>query len=380
MKIHEIISESRQRPTVKLTEGARIAHAEDLIFFEGSAGALRAIENMTALAKNRDTLSIKWDGRPAIVFGRGEDGKFILTDKAGFGAKGYNGLYTSPKEFVAQKRSKGGDESYLAKFVSIWPIVEAATPPNYRGFVLGDMMWFPGELQDNGKRYVFTPNTVTYEVDKNSDLGHRVGQGKAGLAVHTFYPAQGVEGQALKSTAGLNVNSELCILGPEIKNEAPLQQDKNKAKELTQFIKKNSKLVDGFLDSATLSGLKMSGLPDLLYTYVNAQTKTQDLSMLFNRFMPWLQTNPKLSKIMVEKVTNYVRENQAALKAIFDIFDAISHLKLDVINQLDSHEGPVIAHIKGARGGEGYVNSDNGGAIKFVNRLGFSAANFDANS
>ena len=56
MKITEIITES------KLTEGARIAHAEDLVFFEGSAGALRAVNNLTTLAKNKDTLSIKWDG------------------------------------------------------------------------------------------------------------------------------------------------------------------------------------------------------------------------------------------------------------------------------------------------------------------------------
>jgi hypothetical protein len=378
MKIHEIISESRQ--PIKLVEGARIAHAEDLIFFEGSAGALRAVANISGLEKNRDTLSIKWDGRPAIVFGRGEDGQFMLTDKAGWGAKGYNGHYKSAKEFVDQKRSKGGDEGYLAKIVSIWPLIEKATPSSYRGFILGDIMWFPGELQDNGRRYVFTPNTVTYEVDKQSELGAQVGQGKAGLAVHTFFSAAGVEGQALQNTAGLNLNAGLCVLGPEIKNDANLLHDTEKAKQLTQYIKKNSKLIDGFLDQATLQSMKMSGLPDLLYTYVNAMTKTQDLTLLFERLMPWIQSNPKLSKIMVEKVSEYVRVNSAAVKAIFTVFDAVSHLKLDVIHQLDSHDGPVIAHVKGARGGEGYVNTDKGGAIKFVNRLGFSAANFDANS
>jgi hypothetical protein len=102
--------------------------------------------------------------------------------------------------------------------------------------------------------------------------------------------------------------------------------------------------------------------------------------MLHERFLPWVQTNNKLSKIMVEKVTNYARENSAAMKAIFDIFDGISYLKLDVIRQLDSHEGAVIAHVKGTRGGEGYVNTDKGGAIKYVNRLGFSAANFAGNA
>lgn len=380
MKIKEIIFERQQLTVRRLTEGARIAHAEDLVFFEGSAGALRAVNNIMGLEKNRDTLSIKWDGRPAMVFGRGDDGQFILTDKAGWGAKGYNGLYKSAKEFVAQKQSKGGDEGYLAKIVSIWPLIEAATPPNYRGFILGDVMWFPGELQDNGKRYVFTPNTVTYEVDKSSALGHQVGSGKAGIAVHTFFPGPGQEGTALKNTAGLELDTGLCVLGPEIKNEAPLQQDKAKAKQLTQYIKTNAKLVDSFLDQKVLAEMKMSGLPDLLYNFVNTQTRTQDLSMLAARFLPWAQSNPKLSKVMVQKVTDYVKQNEPGLKAIFDIFDAVSYLKLDVIRQLDSHDGAsVIAHVKGTRGGEGYVNTDKGGAIKYVNRLGFSAANFAGN-
>jgi len=375
MKINEIIVENRQR----IVEGARIAHAEDLVFYEGTAGALRAVNNILTLTKNKDTLSIKWDGRPALVAGRGEDGVFIMTDKSGFTAKGYNGLYKSAKEFVAQKQSKGGDTEYLNKISQVWPIIEAAFPPSYRGFIQGDMMWFPGELKDNGKRYVFTPNTVTYEVDKKSTLGVRVGQGKAGFAVHTFYAAPGAEGQALKNTAGLNLNSSLCVLGPEIKNEASVQKDKLHAKQVVQYIKSLKKPIDTFLNAETLASLKMTGLPDLLYTYVNAQTKGGDLSQLYERFESWVQSNPKLSKVMVQKVLEYTHNNSAGLKAIFDVFDAVTTLKLDILRQLDSHEGPVIAHIAGQRGGEGYVSTDPGGPIKLVNRLGFSAANFAGN-
>ena len=37
------------------------------------------------------------------------------------------------------------------------------------------------------------------------------------------------------------------------------------------------------------------------------------------------------------------------------------------------------AHVAGERGGEGYVSGDEGGPIKLVNRMGFSAANFARN-
>ena len=375
MKITEIIVES----VTKLNEGARIAHAEDLVFFEGSIGALRAVNNLSALAKNKDTLSIKWDGSPALVFGRDQDGNFILTDKAGFGAKGYNGLYKSAEEFVKQKRSKGTDEDYLARITKLWPMVELCVPVAYRGFVLGDVMWFPGALQETTRRYVFTPNTVTYEVDKQSPLGQHIGQSMAGIAVHTFFASPEDEGTPLKNTAGLNINGPVCFLGPEIKNEANVQADKVKTKNITTYIKKNAKAIDSYLDENTLRTQKMAGLPDLLYAYVNSQVKTRDLTNLSAKFIPWVQANPKLSKPMAQKVSEYSTQNAAGVKAIFDVFSLISDYKMSIVHQLDTHEGQVIAHVAGERGGEGYVSGDEGGPIKLVNRMGFSAANFARN-
>lgn len=380
MKIHEIIVENYKTTRLSLSEGARIAHAEDLVFYEGSVGAIRAVNNLSNLHKNKEeVLSIKWDGRPAIVFGRDDSGQFILTDKGGFTAKGYNGLYTSAKEFVAQKSAKGVDANYLKKITQFWPLAESAVPAGYRGFVLGDIMWFPGELKENSKRFIFTPNTVTYEVDKQSQLGKMIGQSQAGLAVHTFIPSPGAEGIPLKNTAGLNINGPLSILGPEIKNEATVQKDQTRSKQIISFAKKNAKTIDGYLDANLLKEKKMSALPDLLYAFVNAQTKARDLSHLYEKFGSWVQSNPKLSKPMVAKVLEHNKQFDSGLHAIFALFEAITDLKIDILHQLDSHEGTVIAHIAGERGGEGYVSSDEGGPIKLVNRLGFSQANFAGN-
>lgn len=380
MRAKEFVTESRRI----IKEGARIAHAEDLVFYEGSAGALRAVANIAGLMKTRDTLSIKWDGRPALVFGRDENGTFIMTDKSGFGAKGYNGRVTSPEELKAMMVKRPGDPEarmgYIGMLTQLWPMVEAAVPTGYRGFILGDLMYSDTPPLNDKGRLEFTPNTVTYEVDPNSDLGQRIVRSKAGMAVHTFIPNVGAEGQPLTDTAGLNLTGPLCILGPEIKNEAPVQQDKAKIKYIQQQIKANAKAMDTFLDPATLSAAKMTGLPDTLYTYVNQRTRTQDLSHLFEGFLPWVQSNPKISKPMVAKVTEYCAANAAGLKAIFGAFELITDLKHDVIRQLDSHNGPVQAHIAGKPGGEGYVNTDPGGNIKYVNRLGFSAANFAGNA
>ena len=70
---------------VHLKEGARIDHAEDIIFWEGSKGAIRALESLKQMEQGGHTnVTVKWDGSPALVFGRNENGEFILTDKSGF--------------------------------------------------------------------------------------------------------------------------------------------------------------------------------------------------------------------------------------------------------------------------------------------------------
>ena len=75
--------------SVQLNEGARIDHAEDIVFWEGSRGAIRALESLKSLEQGKHTdVTLKWDGSPAIMFGRDESGEFVLTDKSGFGAKG----------------------------------------------------------------------------------------------------------------------------------------------------------------------------------------------------------------------------------------------------------------------------------------------------
>ena len=73
-----------------LTEGdARIDHAEDYVIFQGSKGAAHALESLKRLEQggHNDT-TIKWDGSPAIIFGRNENGEFVFTDKSGFVKKG----------------------------------------------------------------------------------------------------------------------------------------------------------------------------------------------------------------------------------------------------------------------------------------------------
>ena len=53
---------------------ARIQHAEDFIIFQGSRGAVHAVENLKQLEQGgHSETTIKWDGSPAIIFGRNDN-------------------------------------------------------------------------------------------------------------------------------------------------------------------------------------------------------------------------------------------------------------------------------------------------------------------
>ena len=56
--------------------------------------------------EGRPETSLKWDGSPAVIFGRDADGKFIFTDKSGFGVKAYKGKVESEQEMEDMYRAR----------------------------------------------------------------------------------------------------------------------------------------------------------------------------------------------------------------------------------------------------------------------------------
>ena len=78
--------------SLTLTEDkGHLDHPEDLIFLGGTEGANRAVQAMLDTAKNPDKITIKWDGYPALIFGRGVNGKFSIMDKHMFNKKDLSG-------------------------------------------------------------------------------------------------------------------------------------------------------------------------------------------------------------------------------------------------------------------------------------------------
>ena len=152
-------------------EGARIQHLEDLIIWDGSVGGQKAIAKLHQVETSPKSISIKWDGSPAVIFGRNENGEFVLTDKSGFGAKGYNGRVTSAdalgdmfnnRKMRDPSPEKVADkEAFVNNMKTIWDKVESVIPADFRGYLHGDLLWFSTPQSKDG-RLIFKPNTTTY--------------------------------------------------------------------------------------------------------------------------------------------------------------------------------------------------------------------------
>ena len=62
---------------------ARIEHLEDLVFERDTRGIKAALDIITHAAEDTaGTTTVKWDGKPAIIWGRKPTGEFVLTDKS----------------------------------------------------------------------------------------------------------------------------------------------------------------------------------------------------------------------------------------------------------------------------------------------------------
>jgi len=361
---------------ILLNEATRIDHAEDLIFWEGSKGAIRSIKSFIELEKDGyKNVTMKWDGSPAVVFGRNDEGKFVLTDKSGFVAKGYNGRPTSPEEleqmFLGRGKSVKTDEYrlFVQNMKSTFSIFESSVPTTFRGYFKGDLLYFSTPLIENG-RYVFKPNIVTYTVDVNSELGRRIAQSKAAVVVHREVDNFGNE------TAITNYNvfqgKQLLVIPPISVNNPPDVNEK-RLKDIVLYINKHARNIDDFINPSKLASMKMTNFPDILYKYLNSKVDT-GLVNIGDDFLQWISQS-NLTDAMKKKITDYVNSNRDGFDSLWKVVVEIMSVKDEIINQIDNQGSEIKSYIGNEPGGEGYVFSHPEGDIKYVSRSKFSAAN-----
>jgi hypothetical protein len=345
--------------------GARIEHIEDLVFERGTRGVREALDIIQHAAEDtRRYTTVKWDGKPAIIWGRKPTGEFVLTDKSGFGAKGYDGLATSPEMMARIQSQRGGERTELiAIYQKLFPLLRAATPETFRGYIQGDLLYTQTPPEEAGA-YVFQPNFVEYKIPASSKLGQRIGASEVGIAAHTRYRTQDSSPEPvhhinLESTPGLLVIEPTA---KDIKNVAPNAQ---MIKQLKQVVNQNSAAIDSLFNPTELRAAQLSDLPQLCKRYINSRIMS-DYENLLSGFGDWLQANVTPRKY--NNIVQYLqspRSNMDGISAAFAAFLLLHEIKTDMLAQLDRQQP----------GQEGWVLATPAGRAKLVNRFGFSAGN-----
>lgn len=377
MKIFEIAT---PRKRMLAEAKARIDHPEDILFDEGLDGAQRALDAIKHASTNASSTTVKWDGTPAIIFGRDENG-FVFTDKAGFGAKKYDGMARSQTMFrdmiYNRKPDEPGRLDYAGHLAKLYPMLEKAVPKNFQGYIQGDVMWMNRPPVDEEGNYVIKPLKIRYRIPKESALGEQIGLSDAGIVVHSMFTNRDEEEpRAIDSvkSLGLTPPRKLVVLSPEMNVQQgtvyPLSVKEINAVE--SLIAKKGAAVKKFLDPYTMGSMKISNLGEVFKSYLNfkAGRGDADLSNAPQGFIDWV--NSEVSKLTANKQQNiiaHIGENQNGYKAVWQLVNALVNLKMELKSQLDVHPGSdVQADIRGEPGHEGFVSDTPHGKIKLVNR------------
>jgi hypothetical protein len=343
----------------------RIEHLEDLVFERGTRGVREALDIiMHAAEDTRKTTTVKWDGKPAIIWGRKPTGEFVLTDKSGFTAKGYDGLATSPEQIARIMNQRGGERGGLiAVYQKLFPMLRATTPENFKGYIQGDLLYTETPPEEAGA-YVFRPNFVEYKIPATSKLGERIGASEVGIAAHTRYRAPDAAAEPIH-----HVNLEpvpgLLIIEPTVKDIKNVVPNKKLIQQLKQVVNSNAAAIDGLFNPTELRAAQLSDLPQLCKRYINSRI-TSDYDNLLPDFGAWLRTNvtPRKFANIIEYLQS-PRSNMDGITAAFTAFLLLHEIKTDMLEQLDRQQP----------GQEGWVLATPAGRAKLVNRFGFSAGN-----
>ena len=351
---HAYLTEARE---------ARTPHPEDSVF-NGLAAVTSTINSLGWVIDNPKTLTIKWDGIPALIFGNDSRGRFTISDKYMFD-KGPEYYGTSPEFWKEYDAGRGKDRGELyQKLSNIWNGLQTAVGSS-SGFFWGDLLWGQPLPEVKGK-FVFKPNTVQYSVPAASKLGKTIAGTKGGIVVHQYF-ANETASPTQWNGKGLKGNNEVAILTPSMGIQFVLKNPTKESSAVTRAVSQNKNL-DSFLTG--MSGVAKNAIK----TYLNKTVTNQTNESLDT----WLQSNVsgKQYKELVGDGNGYLAQNKTALDARFNLYYAIAALKNNMANQLEQQVQGLEQSVNGSPGGEGFIFNTPSGLVKLVNRGGFSTAHF----
>ena len=386
-------------------KNTHLEHLEDEIINNGSKGAktsiefLKSIKKMLQGGKGGSNVSVKWDGAPAIFAGTNpENGRFFVGTKSIFNA--------TPKINYTVSDISRNHGGALADKLAV--ALKYLPKLGIKGVLQGDLLFTSGDKKNavvNGeKSVVFTPNTITYAVPvASASMYNRIRAAKIGIIFHTSYSGKTIKGLKASFGAGvggLRQNSNVFFDDARYKQAEDPGLNKAEEKRFDAIIRmaegsvyKGGAFIDLIKkDKGPLSlGIQ---LKTFFNTYIRAGQKIGNAKALTNNFEVYFRD--KIKKEIKDKKTDKAKQKyeeilEAGMKilrpnrqglyfaiASYITLQTAKSMLLSKLNKIQS-----IGSFMRTRNGykvtnpEGYVAINKGNAVKLVDRLVFSQANFN---
>ena len=389
------------------SKNTHMTHIEDLILDGGVKGARQAILALRSLrdmlagsTKSPVDVTVKWDGAPAVFAGIDpSDGQFFVAKKGIFNK--------NPKIYKNHDDIKADTSGDLQKKLIL--AFDNLKGLGITGVIQGDFMFERKDLKKetiNGIPHItFHPNTIVYAVPINNDVAKSIMAAKIGIVWHTTY--SGATFETMSAEFGkeivpkLKKSKDVWMVDaalPDLSGTATLTA--NDTKVLSTKLSAAGKMFQKIQGNVLKEIESNKELNLIINVYNNRMVRqgqrikdtkkhaTGLIMFVKDRYAKEIdkRSSQKGKDIQITKrdelLKFFDKSNLKQLQMIFDLQNLVVDSKLILINKLNklSKIGTFVKTTSGFKvtNPEGFVAIDRmeGGAVKLVDRLEFSANNF----
>ena len=404
INFHDYLIESKEGKNLHLE------HLEDEVLnggVSGTRGAISFLQSLRDMLAGHATgrtvnLTTKWDGAPAIFAGTNpENGKFFVGTKGVF-AQNAKLNYTNAD---IDKNHPGAGLNVKLKIA-----LKYLSELGITGVMQGDMMFTSSDLKTekiDGKSYItFQPNTIVYAVPADSGLAKSITSAKMGIVWHTTY--NGDTMADMKASFGADIGGMKISKNVWYRDASFVD-----ASGTATFTKQETDTLNAILSQAgslfrTISprtlnqiatndtykitikawnNLKVREGKEITNTTSHVAGLISSVEEKLNKSILEAKKADTRQKREMEKkiIIGFYRANKNELKKIFDLQNLLVRAKNMIVQKLQQVQDSVGTYLRTDSTGlkvtapEGFVAIDKiGNAVKLVDRLEFSQANFNA--
>jgi len=392
----------------KQDKNVHLEHIEDEIINRGVAGGRDAINFLRSLrdmlaghSASKVNITTKWDGAPAIFCGiNPENGEFFVGTKSVFN-KDAKLNYTN--DDIDRNHPGEGLNDKLKVALAYLPKL------GIKGILQGDMMFTEADLQRkqiDGEDYItFQPNTIVYAVPIDTKLAKNMMAAKLGVVFHTSYTGKTMADMRASfniDIGRLQTTKDVWFRDASFTDASGSATfTEAETKEITRTLSSAGRTFQG-INSMTLNRVSASDIYSVYIktfynTKIRAGLKITNTRQHTKDMVKWIED--KLNKSIQEakkedtkqkriseknQIMRFFRTATPDLILMFDFMNEIIDAKLMIVRKLETIKsiGTFIRTDDGFKvtAPEGFVAVDRlkGNAVKLIDRLEFSQANFNA--